>query len=119
MGRKKEEKCLSKARQTKNKTPEFPKITASYTPAKEKENFALQDPLSQKDSIIFASLKKIYITGQPIHALEHVFSFIHSIVPLTSVRLLMSIMLQTCLNICKTEAKYRAGICLESAIRKG
>lgn len=61
-------------KQAKNKKREFPKITAPFTP--EKENVALQDALSVKDSTIFAILKQMYITGQPIHVLEHVFSFI-------------------------------------------
>lgn len=63
-------------KQAKNKKKEFPKITASFTPVQEKENFALQDPLCHKDSTMFAVLKQIFIIGQPIHELEHVLSFI-------------------------------------------
>lgn len=44
-------------KQAKNKERKFPKITSPFTPAKGKENFALQDALGHKDSTIFAILK--------------------------------------------------------------
>lgn len=55
----------------KKKKGKYLKNTVPSSAAKEKENFALQDLLSHKDSTIFA-----VITRQLIHTHKHMFNFL-------------------------------------------
>jgi len=52
-------------KQAKGEKAHSPKTTVPSSAAKEKDNFALQEPLSHKDSTIFSVIKQIYIMGSP------------------------------------------------------
>lgn len=85
---------------------------------KERKTLLSRIPWVTKTQQFLPSLSKYILRDSSFRCLSMCLASFCLIVPLTSVRLLTSIMLQMCLNIYKTEAKYRASICFKSAIRK-